>query len=353
MKEAVDRIKNLGRLSAGATGQGLRREGMLLGQMQESLSNDVNKMLNESGHGELASQLLDATSYYKNNVVPFWKNPEIRKSVTDKTYTSTGSKLSKALHDPNNESILKQLPHGAKETALYQLMTGGKGTSSGMSNLSSQEIGKIYSGLPVDTKKAIASYLPEADKYFEGLSGAHQAHEQLGGAQEYLRTQLQLEQKALAKESQKLETKIEKIGDKNSAKSEKLYTKMQKLDAKKEKIDTALKEELKTAKEKKAAVLNPANAKDKLVSDLLKAGALTADVTAALAHSPMLAAKLLAAQGAVSLGARGINKLLTSPRIRNSLLQRRGEPTRLNPKSKNALLLPATGVAVNNSLNKP
>lgn len=85
----------------------------------------------------------------------------------------------------------------------------------------------------------------------------------------------------------------------------------------------------------------------------LGAGAVGLDVLVALAHSPKAAAALLGLQIGAAGGARVINKLLTNPRIRNSLLQRRAEPTSLNPKSRNSLLLPATGVATNNSLNKP
>lgn len=86
----------------------------------------------------------------------------------------------------------------------------------------------------------------------------------------------------------------------------------------------------------------------------LGAGAIGLDVLAAISHSPKAAAALLGLEGVTAAGARGINKLLTSPRIRNSLLQRSGEPTRLNPKIANTLRQGAMGAAVgaNNSLSE-
>ena len=78
-------------------------------------------------------------------------------------------KLAAALHDPNSQSILQQLPNDTKNAALYQILTGGKGSSSGTANLDANTIAKAYAKLPVDTKTAVASYNPQADQYFENL----------------------------------------------------------------------------------------------------------------------------------------------------------------------------------------
>jgi hypothetical protein len=77
--------------------------------------------------------------------------------------------------------------------------------------------------------------------------------------------------------------------------------------------------------------------------------ALIGDMVAGLAHSPALAAKMLALEGGAVLTARGINKLLISPRIRNSLLQGGSQTTRLSPRVKNALKVGAIGAGSTNS----
>jgi hypothetical protein len=191
LPEAVQRIQNLGRLSASATGQGNRYEGMLLGNLRDGLSSDVNNALMNSGNEDIASQLQTANTNFKNNVVPFWQNTEIRKSVTDPNYISPQTKLAKALHDPNNQTILSQLPNDSQNAALYQLITGGKGTSGGMANMGAADIAKSYAKLPVDTKTAVASYNPQADKYFEVLPQLLAKNNELDAHQNLLSKQLQ------------------------------------------------------------------------------------------------------------------------------------------------------------------
>ena len=222
LPEAVTRIQNLGQLSASANSQGRRYEGMLLGNLKDGLSADLNNALTESGNGDLASTLSSANDYYKNNVLPFYQNNEIRKAVTSQNYIPPKARLATALHDPNSQSILMQMPNEAQNASLYQLLTGGKGTSSGMSNMNAQEIGSAYAKLPVDAKTAIYKYNPQADKYFESLpnySAQNQAIEaakkplsqQFGQLPDTLTQQLEKQNTGGQKNIQSLKDQLESL----------------------------------------------------------------------------------------------------------------------------------------------
>jgi hypothetical protein len=189
LPEAVSRIQNLGKLQASANSQGRRYEGMLLGQLKDGLSTDVTNNLVSSGNSDLANQLQIANDYHKNNVVPFYQNNSIRKAVTS-NYIPPKATLATALHDPNSQSILMQMPNEAQNASLYQLLTGGKGSSSGVSNMDANAIGNAYAKLPVDAKTAIAKYNPEADKYFENLPSYFQQNQAIESAKQPLVQQL-------------------------------------------------------------------------------------------------------------------------------------------------------------------
>lgn len=141
----------------------------MLGNLRDSLSTDLDNTLRQSGNEDMANSLKTANSYYRNNVVPFWQNNEIRKAVTDNNYIPQKAKLATALHDSNNQTIMNQLPQNAQNASLYQLITGGKGTSKGTSNLTAEGIAKAYQKLPVDTKTMVSQYNPNADQLFESL----------------------------------------------------------------------------------------------------------------------------------------------------------------------------------------
>lgn len=185
LNEAVQRIQNLGKLAARAFSQGNRNEARLLGNLQNGLRTDVDNILRTSGNSNLADTLHRANEYYSNNVVPFWQNSVIQKAVEHDFIPQQG-KLSAALHDPNNHGILSQLPQNIQNASLYQLLTKGKGTSAGLSNLAPDEIAKAYQGLPVDAKTAISQYNPQIDQYFEGLPQALQHSQEFDTAKTQL-----------------------------------------------------------------------------------------------------------------------------------------------------------------------
>lgn len=191
LPEVVQRIQNIGKLAASANSQGKRYEGMLLNNLRDGLSTDADTALRNSGNSDLANQLQIANTDYKNNVLPFYKNNEIRKAVTDNSYIPAKAKLANALHDPNNQTILNQLPNNYQNASLYQLMTGGKGKSSGFSNMSAKDIASAYAKVPLDAKRAVASYNPDADKYFENLPSTIDNNVQLQAMQKALSSQAQ------------------------------------------------------------------------------------------------------------------------------------------------------------------
>lgn len=207
LPEAVKRIQTLGQLEAAANGSGRRAEGRLLGNLGDALSDDVHNALNSSGNSDLSTQLKNANDNYRQNVIPFYSNPDIRKSVTS-DYVSPGAKLTKALHDPNYQSILMQLPKEHQDAALFQLMTGGKGTSEGFSRMSPQDIANSYSNFNVDTAKAVKQYNPEANAYFEDLPNKISQREQLNNMQQALSKQSDQLKKQQQKNINNLQTKL-------------------------------------------------------------------------------------------------------------------------------------------------
>lgn len=229
LSEAIKRIQTLGQLSASATGQGNRYEGMLIGNLKNGLAQDVNSTLNQSGNGDLANQLLTANDYHAKSIVPFWQNNEIRKSVTDQSYIPAKAKLANALHDPNNQSILNQLPQDAKNASLSLLLSQGKGTSAGLSSMSAEDIGNSYSKVPIDAKRAIASYNPQADRYFEQLPGVVKNNQQINNAQDYLRNQLTASQKEKQASIDKLNSQLGKLRQNNLKNSQTMQNNFSKL----------------------------------------------------------------------------------------------------------------------------
>jgi hypothetical protein len=210
LNESISRVQNLGRLSAAASAQGNRYEAQLLGNLRDGLSTDIDNNLRISGRSDLADQLQGANDYYKKNVVPFWQNNEIRKSATTKGYIPQQAKLAKALHDSNNQTVLDQLPTDSKNAALYQLMTGGRGTSSGYANMTPEDIARSYAKIPVDSKRLIAQYNPRADSYFENLSNFLDQHDELNANKNLLGKQAKEQQANVQKLTQNLQKYKEK-----------------------------------------------------------------------------------------------------------------------------------------------
>lgn len=170
LPEMVDRTRTLGRLQSAANGAGRYNEARLLGNLRDALKQDTSNALQQIGRPDLDAGLQAADAHYRDHVVPFWNDSEIRNTVQDKNYMPQGMRLTNALHDQNNLAVLNKLPTEAKNAALYQLITRGKGTSSGISNMDAKDVASRYSSTPSETKSVINSYNPKANDYFEALS---------------------------------------------------------------------------------------------------------------------------------------------------------------------------------------
>jgi hypothetical protein len=166
----VQRVQTLGKLAANAASQGRRNEARLLNDLGQGLNQDIVNGLNRSGNGNLATQLQNANAHYRDNVVPFWANNVIRKTV-DNDYEPQGDELANALHDSNNSPVFNKLPDNLKNANLFQLINAGKNTTSkGVSTLTPSEIGNKYqNGIKTMPKQTISSYNPDVDEYFENI----------------------------------------------------------------------------------------------------------------------------------------------------------------------------------------
>lgn len=301
LQEAVDRIKTLGRLSANAAAQGNRHEAMLIGNLRDGLTNDTHTVLEKSGNGDLSNALLQANDYYKKNVVPFWNNNEINKTVSDKNYISPQAKLSKALHDPNNQSILNQLPNDSQSALLYQLVTGGKGTSSGYANFDAKDIASAYSKLPVDTKRAIASYNPNADKLFENLPNVLNTHAQIEQAKSTLADQINALSKNSSRTIEGLQSQLEKLKNKMDSDLGKNSEKSTK------RIDS-LQDQLEALKNKKYGADKQSSFGADKLAGTIKGGAIGAGLLGGYL-SPLT----MAASVPFTMASRNLAKALTNP----------------------------------------
>jgi hypothetical protein len=320
LPEAVTRIQNLGRLAASATGQGNRREGMLLGNLQDALSSDVHNLLNSSGNSDLSTKLLSANENFKNNVVPFWYNQTIRKSVTDKNYVPQQAKLATALHDPSPASqyVLSSLPQEHQNAALYQLMTGGKGTSSGQSTLGAQDIANNYGKLNVDTKRAIANYNPQADQYFEGLSGALKVNDQLNSAKSYIQNQAYKTQNNINTNLSNIESQRQKVLANIANQKQKALQQSSQNHAQ---VMESLSNEMKKLKQTRYGVNKEGGTAEKIGKAGLLGGA---------AAGGLLSPYTLAASIPLGFAARNFAKTLTNPELINAYINRTRLPTTQN-----------------------
>lgn len=191
LPEVVKRVQSLGQLAAAAKAQGNLNEGRLLSNMATGLRQDTTDLLKNNGRKDLSDQWDAANEFHKNNVIPFYQTPEIRQSIASKDYIPNFYKLSKELHNPNNGSILQKLSPEDQKTGLYGLISGNKGTSSGVSNLTPAKIGSTYSRLDPALKAQVATYHPEADKYFENLPSDIENHKALTSTRDVLSKQLE------------------------------------------------------------------------------------------------------------------------------------------------------------------
>jgi hypothetical protein len=179
LPEITTRIQNLGKLSAAAASQGERNTSRLLMGMFDGLKADTTNALESAGKKDLADQLKVATNHYRENVAPFWKDSEIRKTVEDKNYIPKGKKLADSLHDLNNISVMNKLSDKAKNSLLYNLITRGEGTVKGSTYMDAKDIAGRYQKIPVTAKGIIKSYNPRMETYFSKLAESPAAADSL------------------------------------------------------------------------------------------------------------------------------------------------------------------------------
>lgn len=224
LAEVLQHQRELAKLAASANGAGKRYEASLLGGMAQGLQQDLDSVLRQRGESALANQLQAANAHYRSRVVPYWQNSTIRKAAEDKDFIPKTDTLAKALHDPNHHGILAELPNNAKNAALYQLLTKGKGSAEGFSNMTPEQVAAAYQGIPVDAKRAIAGYNPFANTRLEELPQKLEMHKRLNKQANDLRKDIEIRQKAQEKAEKQLETELgkqEKIIEQEEGRAEK------------------------------------------------------------------------------------------------------------------------------------
>lgn len=169
-KNITDHVKTLQRAAARATESGNRTEGAILNKMASGLKNDLIKILNDNGASDIATALREADMHYISDVLPYYQNKEIRDTVTKNNFIPDPNKLAKVLHDPNLANITRGLDDEAKKHLIFELLTKGKYSARGNSDLSAVDIAKNYQSLDAKTRRVIRDVMPEQDAYFENLN---------------------------------------------------------------------------------------------------------------------------------------------------------------------------------------
>lgn len=284
LQDVVARGQNLGKLEAAARGQGSFNEARILGNLRTGLMTDVHNLLDSSGNGDVSDALKNANDYYKTNVVPFWQTPQIRKSVLNSNYIPQTDSLAKELYNPNNHGILFDLSPDTQNTALYQLVTQGKGTSSGLTTQTAKDFANRYQSLPVDTKVAVQAHNPQADMLLQNLSAGLDRYQQLGKMKDDLTGQID-----------KNQTQVQRFDDKSDRLKEPSTSGIE-----------SAQQQLVNAKNKKyGSNLQPSTG------------------TEALANMLMSFGKNIAGKSSFALGAalRGVPQALRSPDLINAYTQ--------------------------------
>lgn len=160
--------KNLQKLGASAISAGNNREGSALFNIAGSLKDDLKNVLVKNGHEDVAKSLEAADLHHQSNILPYYQNPEIRKTVLNKGYEPDTGKISKALYSPNQAAILQHLPTDAQNAVLFHLITKGKATKE--SRFTPEQIGKSYESISGQSKEILAQMNPDMDRYLRSIS---------------------------------------------------------------------------------------------------------------------------------------------------------------------------------------
>lgn len=309
LKSALQHIKNLQNYAAQAKESGSRAEASHLNKMASGLKGDIKDILYENGYGEVAQALEDADKHYINEILPFYGSREIKKTVTNKKYIPEPSKLAKALHDQNYFGLLKSLPEDARKSLAFESITGGKYSSEGLSSLSPSEISSRYQSLPTNTRKAINDLSPEIDNYFENL-----------GMNLDKQKNIEKKSKSLEKKYLSHENKISKLNEKSlkdyDKKQKESLVKKQKSEEMIKKSNDSLNQSMSKRYDKPQTGNQGATSSFKGFSPG-QAASLAGVLTGGYMAPGVLAASIPFAIPA----ARGINKFLTSPKLREKYIK--------------------------------
>lgn len=168
-KEAAERVKTLGKLSATATSMGNRNEARLLIGLKTAMKDDVKNLLVKSGHKELATNWQTAIDHYRDHIMPFYKNRIINKIVTTGE-KPVGMSLAKTLHDPANSVVMRKVGQPTKDALFSRLLTRGKTEATGITNQQPHEIASNWKNLDTDYKAQVKTHNPETASFFDELS---------------------------------------------------------------------------------------------------------------------------------------------------------------------------------------
>jgi hypothetical protein len=340
--DMMARSRSIGDKAAEAFKSGDYNTHRLLSGLKDGLDTDIDTVLRNSGRADLANKLAEAKSFYSNNVANFWENPAIKKVVT-RGKVAPQATLATALHDPNNEGILNQMPQNIKNASLYQILTKGTGETPSADALASR-----WSSMSQDAKNRVQQYNPDAFNLFSGLKDAL-AKKSLTDAQskqnqdliESLKNQSNKASMRNASDKQKAEQRLQDALTKNSLNRQKTLNSLQKqylraqsekqsqiesmqnkFNSDKSQYDKGL-QNLQTAlanlKNKKYGANSYASGIANKIPGLLAEGG--AGLAAAYLH-PALAATL----PLFNLGARSLAKTLASPELRNAYLNQTRMP---------------------------
>ena len=197
VNDMVKHMQNLGKAAHMLREKGENVSAAAIEKLDRSMEKGFVNSLERNGHEQLAKDYKKGTKYYRENVVPFWKDSTIRKAALGKGVPKETT-LSNKLHETEHQKILHSLPLDTQRSMAAEVIGKGKGTSSGLVNQEPEAIAKTYAAsLSKNQKAAIARHSPEEDEYFENLRHALSEHKNVD-----------TEAKRLASEVEKHEAKI-------------------------------------------------------------------------------------------------------------------------------------------------
>lgn len=211
-------IRNLQSLAEEAFGSGKHRQAAMLNKMASGLKSDMKEILSENGFHDAVSALEEGDQLFKTDVLPYYKNREIKKLATDPLYHLNDTSritLANTLHQPNMQNILNNMSQEAKDASLYELITRGKYGKYGH-GLTPKEIAKAFqTHLKSNVRESIETTNPQVSHYLENLTPMIEEHSALEthiNALNEHKEKLQKKTQGTIKESEKQKIKAEEQG---------------------------------------------------------------------------------------------------------------------------------------------